>query len=385
MKTHLIIVQLLLLTHLVGCESPIKTMTTMKDTTTEMKNSTKEMGKDVNNTNVNSAHLEMLMIQGQTSDFRDKQFEMMVKDESFTGKADYAAKLMYTMEFEVWSDTGLKNDNMLAQLENSRQEAVIELAKKIDGFYKNDFLDGLKGTESDSDAMNFFAIAAVLHRINPKQIVLRKTANIPESFAIDSRVQEMTRINLDVALDTFTQIRYDFPTETMLDLIVQGLLKADAINNGSITKNDLKPFEKEVLKEELKFKRLIEARYKFFPVIALTKLSKIDDGSAISKKATQIKMLFANWKPNHLEVKDSKNTNNIEINYVNEILAHAIKAKEILLELGEHPSIDANIAKIYSHMDLSTAKKDVSLNQGKADNRNQLFIKLETQIDNILK
>ena len=98
-----------------------------------------------------------------------------------------------------------------------------------------------------------------------------------------------------------------------------------------------------------------------------------------------MKMIISNWKPTHLEVKENKNTNNIEIHYVNEVLAHSIKAKEILLELGDYPVIDSNIARIYSNMDLSSAKKDSSLLKNKTTIRNQLFLKLGAQVGSILK
>ena len=385
MKLKLLLSQILISTFLVSCENPMRTMRDMKNTTADVAATSKAMATRVENTDRNSANLGILMTQGNTSDFRDKQFDNMVAEKDFNGKADYAGKFMYSMEFQVWAISGIKDYDSIALLERARQEAIIELAKKIDVFYMKDFIKKLDGTESDQAALNFFAIAAAVHRLNPKQIVLRKNANIPFENIIDPAVQEMTRIDLDTALDVFTQTRYTFPTETVLDLIVQGLLKVKDVNEGRISRSELRPFEIEVLKEELKFKRIIEARFKFFPAIALARMSKIDEGGFLSKLVSKAKMLFFKWEPNFLNPELSKNMNNMELAYVNEILAHSLKAKNLLIELGDKPVIDSKIEKIYNNMDLSKIQNRVIKAGYIENNQDQLFIKLDKQINELLK
>jgi hypothetical protein len=161
----------------------------------------------------------------------------------------------------------------------------------------------------------------------------------------------------------------------MLDMLVQGLLKVDKVNAGLITKESLKPFEEEVLKEQLKFKRLIEARFKFFPATALARMSKIDDGNFFKKNITKMKMYFKPWTPTFLDPVDSLNMNNIQIAYLNEIMAHGLKAKHILEALGEHPKLDPKVIKIYNNMDLSNVSEK---------NKEQVT-KLQQQIKELLE
>jgi hypothetical protein len=320
MKKHLIPLAVISLSVLTACQNPLKTTEAMKETTERMEIKTGAMNSKVENTDENSAKLGMLMAQGQSSDFRDSQFQRMIEAKEFIEKMDYAVKFMYSMEFQIFSDEGIDSFDTEKLLDEARAEAIKEIPKKLNGFFNKKIRSGITGIEQDSDSKNFFAIASALHYKNPKQAEFRRGMGLE--------------------------------TESMLDMIVEALSKKDAIQNGSLKVNELKKFEREVLKEEALFVRLIEVRHRFIPVMAVARISKVEDG-LIHK----VDMLFSKWRPTFLDPKRSTEMNIVELDYINEMLTHSVYAKKVLSEQGRESKLNSKIVKMIKNMDLTVDSK----------------------------
>jgi hypothetical protein len=320
MKIHLIPLAVISLSFLTACENPLKTTQAMKETTERMEVKTGAMNSKVENTDENSAKLGMLMAQGQSSDFRDAQFQRMVEAEAFIEKMDFAVKFMYSMEFQIFSDEGIEGFDTEKLLEEAKAEAIKEIPKKLNGFFNKKIRAGISGIEQDSDSENFFAIACALHYKNPKQAEFRKGMGLE--------------------------------TESMLDMIVEALSKKESIENGSLKINELKKFEREVLKEEALFVRLLEVRHRFIPAMAIARISKVEDG--LFHKAD---MLLTKWRPTFLNPKRATEMNIVELDYINEMLSHSVYAKKVLSEQGRDSRLSPTLVKMIKNMDLTVNPK----------------------------
>jgi hypothetical protein len=320
MKKNLIPLAVISLSVLTACQNPLKTTEAMKETTERMEIKTGAMTSKVENTDENSAKLGMLMAQGQSSDFRDSQFQRMIEAKEFIEKMDYAVKFMYSMEFQIFSDEGIESFDTEKLLDEARAEAIKEIPKKLNGFFNKKIRSGITGIEQDSDSKNFFAIASALHYKNPKQAEFRRGMGLE--------------------------------TESMLDMIVEALSKKEAIQNGSLKVNELKKFEREVLKEEALFVRLIEVRHRFIPAMAVARISKIEDGLF-----HKVDMLLTKWRPTFLDPKRSTEMNIVELDYINEMLSHSVYAKKVLTEQGRDSKLNSKIVKMIKNMDLTVDSK----------------------------
>ncbi|MFZ4715760.1 MAG: hypothetical protein ACOYL6_18700 [Bacteriovoracaceae bacterium] len=327
-KNYFMPVALLSLSFLTACNDPLKTTEQMKETTSGMAITTSEMKSNVVNTNDNSAKLGMLMAQGQASDFRDSQFAHMLESKEFMEKMDYAVKFMYSFEFQIFSDEGIATYDTEEMLEQARAEAIKEIPKKLNGVFNKKIRAGVSGIETDSDSANFFAIACALHYKNPKQVEFRRGMGLP--------------------------------TESMLDLIVEALSKKKDLENGIIKVSELRKFEREVLKEEHLFVRMIEVRHRFIPSMAIARISKIEDGFI-----NKLDMVFTKrWRPTFLQPGTAELMNIVELDYIQEMLGHSIIAKKILAEQGRESKLDKTLVKIINHMDLTVnPKKPVILSE----------------------
>lgn len=292
---------------LVGCDNPLKLTKKMSDTTTGLAATSNGMATKVSNTNDNSAKLGMGFGKS-TSVMRDDAFEKMENEKDMMAKMDFAVKYVDAFEFQVFNDEGIEQYDTMRLLEEARSEAIKEIAKKLNPYFTEKMITkGFSGTETDAAHSNFYAIASALHYVNSLQAEFRKPMGLP--------------------------------AESPLDLIVQGLSK-----KGAPVKS-LRKFERDVLKEEALFARLIEARHKFIPVMAIARISTIKSGLG-----DKLDMLLTKWRPTFYRPEFSGNMNDVQIDYISEMLSHAIIAKKILNNQGRVSKLDKKIVKILSNM-----------------------------------
>lgn len=300
---------------LVGCDNPLKLTKKMSDTTTGLAATSNAMATKVSNTNDNSAKLGMGFGKS-TSVMRDEAFEKMEAEKDMMAKMDFAVKYVDAFEFQVFNDEGIEQYDTMRLLEEARAEAIKEIAKKLNPYFTQKMLlKGVTGTETDAAHENFFAIASALHYMNALQKEFRKPMGLP--------------------------------AESPLDLIVRGLSKKGT------PKSSQSKFEREVLKEEALFVRLIEARHKFIPVMAIARISTIKNGLG-----DKLDMLLSKWRPTFYRSEFSGLMNDIQIDYISEMLSHSITAKRILNNLGHVSKLDKKVVKILANMELEPDPKE---------------------------
>ncbi len=303
----------------ISCDNPAKIASNMDKTTTNMSRTTNAMSDHVSNTDTNSARLGITAKKGQGAQFRDQFFKSMLETKDFTAKTDMAAEYMYALEFQVWEDSGIDEIDSYALLEDAKAEAVLETAKKMSQFLNKKTRKELTGLEKSEDMENFYAMAGVLHKTNSLQKAYRKGTGLK--------------------------------VESLMDIIADGLLQRVELEKGNITAEDLTAAQREVLKEEQLFTTIVDGRYKFIPLILLSRISYIKDGIL-----DEVKMLFRRWSPVYSNAKKPIHLNAAQLEYLSVFANETIKAKKLLNTLGKTSSIDKKVLKIYSNMDMTIAE-----------------------------
>lgn len=305
-----------------------KNMDNMNEKTTRMAETTEEMNNRMVDTNDLMGWLGTLTKQGDGFKIRTEAMEELKKARTLNKKIEAGIAYMYAFEFQLYSPKQLLNVNVVRLRELLFAHAVAELGKTLPELLPEGSRWGLDATDDSNRNLTLMALSAVLHRINYLQTEqLQGTPMRPMS---------------------------------MLDLLVESLAKKERLNRGEIARADLTELDREVLREEQAFKHLLRLRFKTLPVIALGRISHIQDGFF-----RKLDMLFTSWTPQfsgansfgaplapRREGSTSFTDLNIEqIEYAADVIDEALRTQRFLVMLSSAVKLDRKIERIYRNME----------------------------------
>jgi hypothetical protein len=165
---------------------------------------------------------------------RLEEITRLEQAQNLDGKLVAASAYFYSYEFQLWKQTGSKEDTD-AKRQVLFAEGVAEFLKTA-----SDYASPVATGENP----NFMALALALHQINTRQLAAAQT--------------------------------YKFQPKSMLDLIQEGLASQAQVESGSVKPEQLPPYQLEVQKEMGVVVHLLQARYGALVGSVLQAISKAD-------------------------------------------------------------------------------------------------------------
>ena len=304
MRLATLVLPALLLT---GACSVKKSMDEMHDKTIQMADTTQELQTSATETKDVLVCVSAIQKQGGGYELRSKAFERMQEADTLNLKLKESKAYYYAFDFQIASYNDANCLNMLEIRKELAGLAVSELGKTLPEVMPSGTSWRLDATKSDNKNESLMALSATLHEINVYQ------GPQAEPFGLRPI--------------------------SMYELIAEGLLKKNSVNNGRLSLDNLTPADKEVLREEQIFTHLLKRRMRTLPVIALGRVSNIQDG-LIEK----FSMLFFTWKPRFEEL------NAEQINYAAAIIEKALETRTLLTRLDVESKIDSKVERILKKM-----------------------------------
>ena len=258
-----------------GCNSPISDMSDMKNTTSQMSDTTKELNEKTTQVEDTSKHLDgtstdldnkttdllglstdmdretnSLYIkerQGAALAIRKDMLNEMDKATTMEAKISFAGAYFMAFEYQIWG--GSKEDDQ-TRLEGLYNCALQEYFREATQYMPEDYKSNPKvdPTSQNNKDMNMYALAVTMHMENSYEI----------KQSIDPSIVDA---------------KPDFVS--MYDLLQRGLKKKADRDSGKIKEADMKDWQKEVLNDEQAFEYMIRVRENFLPMMTLAQLSKI--------------------------------------------------------------------------------------------------------------
>ena len=284
-----------------------KNMEQMQDKTIQMADTTEELQTSATETKDVLVCVSAIQKQGGGYELRSKAFERMQDADTLNLKLKEAKAYFYAFDFQIASYSDASCMNMLEIRKELAGLAVSEFGKTLPEIMPSGTSRRLDATKTGNKNESLMALSAALHEINVYQ------GPQAEPFGLRPI--------------------------SMLDLIAEGLLKKNSVNNGRFSLDNLTPADKEVLREEQVFTHLLRLRMRTLPVIALGRVSNIQDG-LIEK----FSMLFFTWKPRFEEL------NAEQINYAATIIERALETRTLLTRLDVDSRIDSKVERILKRM-----------------------------------
>lgn len=290
----------------------------MAETTEAMKTITEKMNETTQKVAEISAMLglqtdEMYnsLRQGDTLNARRQELESLLKARETPAKLSHAAKYFMAFEFQFWTGHGQDNEDELEELYASAAREFLREAQELipnNEYIVKPYAQNKGDLDSDNNRyQSINALAATLHMQNLKQ-------------------ELMIKKNLRLEM-------------TMYKMIEISLRASKEIEKGTKSVSDFPLFVKEVLVYEEVARYLIKARYQFLGVMALAKISNIQDGMIEIAK-----MFIFNWR-----MKLSK-LNSVQIEEIAKWYNSACNSREILRFLGESTALDSKTKQFYKHL-----------------------------------
>lgn len=326
---HLILPALLVLS---AC-SVKKNLDDMHSKTVQLAESTTSLNGKMDNTNDVMAAMAALLKQGDGKKLRDDAIKNMQAADNLMTKADHACTYYFAFEFQTWQPAAITNVDLLKLREALMAIAVRDYAKELTSYATLNHRWDLSATNSDSDSEDLYALVAEMHEVNTYQPFLISGTNVPKV--------------------------------SMYDLIAGSLIKAQDLNRGVITMDQLSGIDKEVLREEQLFTYLMQLRYKVLPVIALGRSSNIQRGF-LNGLFNQARMLGFKWDPNlpldssEVTATDRKKMNVAQIRYVGDILDRAMETRDLLKRLRAPVKLDGVVKRIWTHANFGKYQDSLS-------------------------
>ena len=292
---------------LAGACSVKKNVDDMHDKTIEMADTTQELQQSTAETKDVLVCVSAIQKQGGGYELRSKAFERMQEADSFNLKLKEAKAYYYAFDFQIASYTDASCLNMLEIRKELAGLAVSELGKTLPEVMPSGTSWRLDATKTGSKNESLMALSAALHEINVFQ------GPQAEPFGLRPI--------------------------SMFELLAEGLLKKSSVNSGRLSRDNLTPADKEVLREEQVFTHLLQLRMRTLPVIALGRVSNIQDGLL-----EKFGMLFFSWKPRFDEL------NAEQINYAALIIERALETRALLTRLDVESKLDSKVERILKKM-----------------------------------
>ena len=290
-----------------GC-GMIKNLTEMHDATGKMPTLMGDTIKGMVTTNGMMGN--MCSGQGKitTSDYRDKLLNQIDQEQDIGRKLSLAVKYHYAWEFQGMSAECGRTDSYSAKVFN---ESIREFLESM-----HRFIDSRANTGATSRANNMntlYAIAATMHYTN--------------------------------SLQEEDALKNSYKAVSMLDLVTDVVNSTALINAGKLSSNDIPAYvdSGRILMGDLVY--MLRLRYNFLTGFAfgLATTNTIGDEASLMGLGKYILdgMLNRPWCP------DFANKNTSQINYYTLILKRALGARSLLETLGECPTTDGTIFKVY--------------------------------------
>ena len=323
-----------------------KNLDDMHEKTTSMAETTETMSNRMVETNDLMGWLGTLTKQGDGFKIRTDAMRELKNAHTLNKKIEAAIAYLYAFEFQLYSPKNLVNVDVVRLREMLIAHAVAELGKTLPELLPTGSRWKLDATDDSNRNLTLMALSAVLHRVNYLQVEqLNGTTMRPLS---------------------------------MLDILVESLAKKDRLNSGEITRDDLSETDREVLREEQAFKHLLRLRFKTLPVIAIGRISHIQNGFF-----SKLDMLFTTWTPQFATVGElgapvaargarrETNTNfsdlNLEqIEYAADVISEANRTRRHLETIRSVVKLDSKIERILRNMETRSIKAGLDQDRDRA-------------------
>ncbi len=286
-----------------------KNMDDMHKKTIQMAETTERLEESTAETKDILAWVSIVQKQGGGFDIRHTAFESMTNAETLNMKLAQAKAFYFAFDFQIASYAEVEGADLRALRDELIALNVAELGKMVPELLpegRNRFK--LNATNKDDKNLSVMALAATLHEINPLQG--------PQSAAVG-----LTPISV-------------------YDIIAEGLSKKNALDSGRASIESLSRPSREILREEQVFTFLLQLRLRALPVIALARISNVQENNFFEN----IGMSLFGWEPNFEEM------NAEQINYASQILERALETRHLLERLGVEAKIDRKVENILKKM-----------------------------------
>jgi|GEM_PF-4315651 len=304
MRLATLVLPALLLT---GACSVKENMDSMHEKTIQMADTTEELQQSTAETKDVLAWVSIVQKQGGGYEIRSKAFERLQAAETLNLKLKEAKSYYYAFDFQIANYTEISGVDLIELRNELTGLAVAELGKALPEVMPSGTRWKLDATKSGNKNESLMALSATLHELNVLQG--------PQAEAAGLR------------------------PISMFDLLAEGLLKKNSVNSGRLSADMLTEADKSVLREEQIFTHLLQLRMRTLPVIALGRVSNIQDGLL-----QKFGMLFFTWKPRFDDL------NAEQINYAATIIEEALKTRELLTRLDVDSKIDSKVERILKKM-----------------------------------
>jgi hypothetical protein len=284
-----------------------KNMDDMHEKTIEMADTTQELQESTAETKDVLAWVSIVQKQGGGHEIRSNSFEELVAADTLNLKLARAKSYYYAFDFQVANYVEITGVSLVDLRNEFLGLAVSELGKVLPEVMPSGTRWKLDGTDGGNKNQSLMAMAATMHEINVLQG--------PQSEPVGLRPL------------------------SMMDIVLEGLAKKPLVNSGRLQDNQLSKADKEVLREEQIFTHLLRLRVRALAVIALGRISNIQDG--IFRK---FGMLFTSWEPRFDEL------NAEQIEYAALILERAQETRVALERMDIPAELDGKVERILKRM-----------------------------------
>lgn len=322
---------------------PIDDMKEMKNTTAEMKETTKELAEVSKKMNKSTTRID----DSAGNTYRDMRLDTSISNgfkalnemeaaNSLEQKMTAAAYYMASFEFQVWKNKDLDTPEVRQQMfALSVKRLFADIKEYVSSLNDSQNFPPLitATTSADNKLKNLYAIAAILHEVNPNQEIMHKVNNVAVT--------------------------------NMLELITEGLATAKSSNI-----NQLPEYQKIVAQNEELAVLLLQLRYN---ILTLKSISFV---SNVQEKTTLATMYLKSWTP---DLSNLSNASKVE--YAIKVTQAALDARNRLTSNGHKiaklylpvPLISVEFASIIKNMDVKSVKTETnSLAQDLVGSLNEL-------------
>jgi hypothetical protein len=250
--------------------------------------------------------------QGAALDLRTKHYELVTHSPKLEDKATNACLYFQAFEFQLWGRLGV--DNLEGERDRLLKDAALEFFNHMLAITHWDSVDPFAGQsplsfgEVANEKASFNAFAIILERNNRKQ-ELEAVAQGPGALSIRNMIENALRAN-------------------------------KKIKAGQAHLRDYPAYIEEILIHEELATRLLKARYQMMGLTVLTQLTPIAKNYA---QGFLYKIWGKKWEL------DFSKLNEAQLRLATFRLNEAMRARDVLAEIGIDVELDPSIRKVYAN------------------------------------
>ena len=247
--------------------------------------------------------------QGSANEIRQESLKRLKEATTLEEKVSQAGHYFYAFEFQLF-DERIDSPTKRAAI---YQEAMEEIFREISEFANGKRLDDLNPANNDAGSLNLYALATGMHVVN--------------------------------SIQTLEAQRNGYTAVSVLDLIQKGLNQLHEVSAGKRTEASMDPFAREVAINEELAVYILRTRFNFMTALPLADLTNINAGG-VAGIIEKLRLVLTHWDASQGLAK----LNTSQIRFCDEKLELGLATRDMLLDLGEDPKLDANLLKIYKNM-----------------------------------